>query len=87
MSDGHRMCSLNRYFRRRFGRRAYGASSSESSSLPVPWLDLEDASLLDSVAPSLPDSVASLLPDSSELVASPLEELSCPVAADVPGRA
>jgi hypothetical protein len=52
----------------------------------MPWLDPEDASPLDSVAPSSPASSASSLPDSSELVASLLEELSWPAAANVPGR-
>jgi hypothetical protein len=80
------MCTLNRYIRRRSRRGAYEASSSESSSSPVPWLDPEDASPLDSVALSLPDSAASSLPDSPELIASLLEELSCPAAVDVPGR-
>jgi hypothetical protein len=64
---------------------AYWASSSESSSSQVPWLDPEDASPLDSVAPSSPASSAPSLPDSPELVVSPLEESSWPAAADVPG--
>jgi hypothetical protein len=54
---------------------------------PVSWLDPEDASPLDSVAPSSSASAAFSLPASPELVASPLEELSCPAAADVPRRA
>jgi hypothetical protein len=86
MSDSRRMCSLNRYIGRRSERGAYGVSSSESSSLPVPWLDPKDASVLDSVAPSSLAAAASLLPASPELVASPLEELSYPAVVDVPRR-
>jgi hypothetical protein len=66
---------------------AYWASSSEPSSSPVPWLDPEDASPLDSVTPSSPASSAPSLPDSPELVVSWLEEPSWPAAADVLRRA
>jgi hypothetical protein len=74
------------YIRRRSGGRAYGASSSELSSSLVHWHDAEDASLLDSVALSSPDSAASSSSVFPELVASSLEELSCPAAEDVPGQ-
>jgi hypothetical protein len=51
------------------------AASASSSSSPVPWLEPEDASPLDSVA-LLSSSPAPSLLDSPELEVSPLEELS-----------
>jgi hypothetical protein len=87
MSDGHQVCSLTDNIRRKSEKRAYSASFSEPSSSPVLWLDPEDASPLDAVASSPLASVASPLPVSPELVASPLDELSCPATARVPGRA
>jgi hypothetical protein len=56
--------------------RSYWASSTASSSSSVPWLELEDTSPLDSVAPSLSAPSDPSLPDSPELEGSPLEELS-----------
>jgi hypothetical protein len=87
MSDDHQVCSWYRYFRRRSGGGAYWTFSSESSLSLVPWLEPEEASPLDSIAPSPSASPASSPPDSPELVVSSLEELSWPAAADVPRRA
>jgi hypothetical protein len=87
MSDGHQVCSWYRCFRRRSGGGAYWMFSSESSSSPVPWLEPEEVSLLDPIAPSPSASPASSPPNSPELVVPALEEPSWPAAADVPGRA
>jgi hypothetical protein len=79
-------CATSTFLQEEVWERAYWASSVASSSLPVSWLEPEDASPLDSVAPPSSSSAPSL-PDSPELEVSPLEELSWPAAADVPGRA
>jgi hypothetical protein len=76
MSDGHQVCSWYRYFRRKSGVGAYWTFSSESSSSLVPWLESEEASPLDPIAPSPSASPASSPPDSLELVVPSLEELS-----------
>jgi hypothetical protein len=72
-------------FRRRSGKSLQGGLHI-ILVIPVPWLEPEDVSPLDSVAPPS-SSPASSLPDSSELEEPLLEELPWPVAADVPGRA
>jgi hypothetical protein len=87
MSDDHQVCSRYRYFRRRSGGEAYWTFSSESLSLPVPWLEPKEVSLLDPVVLSPSASLASSPPDSPELVVPSLEEPSWPAAADVPRRA
>jgi hypothetical protein len=73
MSDGCQVCSYYIPLGGGLGR-AYWTASMSSSPSPVPWLEPEDASLLDSVAPPS-SSPASSLPDSSDLEEPPLEEL------------
>jgi hypothetical protein len=79
-------CAASTFLQEEVWEGAYWAASASSSSSPVPWLEPEDTSLLDSVAPSSSSPAPSLL-DSPELEVSPLEELSWPAATDVPGWA